>query len=507
MNRRVKREVETGTEYSFPDYMGDIKKILSSRARCRDIGKLCADGVLEVNGVVEYDILYADSENKLTSITTSSDYTVSVPVGEDTYRDSLTSGRVNSFSLRVTGPRKLSMKSSVENDICITHDSELAPRGGALDGESACERSTRVIKTENLLYGEVLEREYAEEAERLPELSGEELEIIGAGGNVRILEANAADGGVEIKGELILSAIVKAPGEPPFRVSKTIPILQTLEINGAERNMPVIPRATVTSVSFGQNDEGDDKVIVANGIVEFSACAVKNEEIEVILDAYLLDKETKGEYSKFTYDSISSVDSECIEVSSSIPRDGLAAQNIRGILSADGEICDSVARLSSKGAEIEGKIALTLVACEINDDGSANYFPIKHTFDFSENVNISGQIKDNTLLVCTASVLDVTPLIDGDEISVKCSLGLLLSTYDRGEITKLDSLSVIGELPSGSTSTVTVYYPTPGDTLFSVAKKYHKSLSDIAKANSLTEGVSAGDGETSFSGVKKLFVF
>ena len=67
--------------------------------------------------------------------------------------------------------------------------------GDALDGENQAESCTRVIKIEDYIYGEVLEREYAEEAERLPGLGGDDVEIIAAGGEVRITEASATDGG------------------------------------------------------------------------------------------------------------------------------------------------------------------------------------------------------------------------------------------------------------------------------------------------------------------------
>ena len=506
MNKRIKREVETGCEYSFPDYMGDIKKILSCRARCRDIGKLTADGALEVNGVVEYEVLYADSENKLTAISTSSDYTVSAPINEDTFRDSSVEGRVSSFSMRVTGPRKLSMRASVDNEVTLTHSASVAVLGDALNGENPSETDTRVIKIEDFIYGDVLEREYAEEAERLPGLAGEEIEIIAAGGDVRITEATATDGGAEFKGEIILYAIVKAPNEPPFRISKVIPISEAVEIAGALREMPIIPKAEVTSVSFGLNDDGDDKVIVANAIISLSANAVTNEEVEVITDAYLIDMETKAEYSNFNYETLSEIKRESIEVAERVPISSIVGDNIRGLVSSVAEISDVVATAVGKTAKIAGKIMLAMVACEINDDNSVGYIPIKHSFEFEENVNLSSQISDNSVVRCTLSHPDASALIDGDEIDVRCSFSASVSVNLSSSANRLDSLEVVGELDGGRSASVSVYYPTAGDTLFSVAKRYHKPLAAVAEANALLDSVSLTEAKGSPLGKNKLFI-
>ena len=54
---------------------------------------------------------------------------------------------------------------------------------------------------------------------------------------------------------------------------------------------------------------------------------------------------------------------------------------------------------------------------------------------------------------------------------------------------------------------ITVCYPTPEDTLWSVAKKYHTSVSKVAVDNALTEEVMSRAGESGcLSGVRKLMI-
>ena len=57
-------------------------------------------------------------------------------------------------------------------------------------------------------------------------------------------------------------------------------------------------------------------------------------------------------------------------------------------------------------------------------------------------------------------------------------------------------------------STVTVYYPKTGESLFDIAKSYHTTPRKIAMDNKLSErAISSVGAPDSLSGVKKLLIF
>lgn len=506
MNKRIKKENETSCEYVLPDYMGDIKKILSSRARCIPGGKYASDGSLEAAGCVEYEILYADSENRLTAINTDSDYAVRCAIDNETYKNSVVSDRVSGFSMRVTGPRKISLKATVESDIVVTSASAVSVAGDALDSELGPQKTTKVINVENYLYSAPLEREYAEEAERIEGLVGEDIDIIATSGNVRILEVMAVEGGVEVKGEIIIVAIVKTPSEPPFRITKTIPFTETVGVEGAEPGMSAIASASVTSAAFGANDEEDAKVIVANVIAEFSACAVNSEECEVVTDAYLLTSKTKNSYSDFEYATDLEQRREEIILTENVPTENLGCANLRSVLYSSAEPCDVTCKTSEKAVKINGKIAYSGVACEINEDDSISYIPIKHTSDFEHNVNLSSQKDASTQIKVALTPVICDALVDSDGVAFSAVLSCEVSAVKYKTLTKLDSCVVTEEISEENAPTVTVYYPTKSDTLFSVAKKYHKSCASVAAANNLSDSVAAMGDDMSLSGVKKILI-
>ena len=70
---------DTHTEYILPDYLGEIKKILTSSAEIRPAAKYSSDDGTESSGIVVYDVLYTDSEGKLSSASFTSDYDLTLP--------------------------------------------------------------------------------------------------------------------------------------------------------------------------------------------------------------------------------------------------------------------------------------------------------------------------------------------------------------------------------------------------------------------------------------------
>ena len=223
MNRKITKECESCCEYVLPDYMGDIRKVLTSRARVVPGGSFVSDGGVEISGVVEYEIVYSDSENKLTVISCSSDYAIKAQADTEECEGVFAESYVSLPSIRITGPRKLVIKATVGTDAMLMSEAHLSVSGDAFEREETPECATRAINIAYSRNGESGEREYAEEAERLEGVRSDEVEILSTGGSVRVIETESVDGGVRIKGELIIDAIIRTPVQPAIAIRKIIP--------------------------------------------------------------------------------------------------------------------------------------------------------------------------------------------------------------------------------------------------------------------------------------------
>lgn len=488
MDRVYKREVETGCEYTLPDYMGDIKRVLTSSAAVVPTGKFPSDGQIELSGLVNYEITYADSEGKLTALTASSDLDVREAVGEG-FVDASVRTTVKGVSVRVAGPRKLSVKSVVSVFITVAEDRDLSVIGDAFsDSEKDClEIKTGTVSCMSSHFFTSGEREYAEEAERLVGVTSDEVEVIATSGRVNVLEAIPESGGVVVKGEMVITSIVRTPEQPPFAIRKVIPFEERITVEGAEADEAVMAEAYLTSQTTGLSEDGDATVVSVNAICEVSLAFTKNREVEITEDAFLTSRDTEQKYEELRYTELLGTTSGEFEVDYSFSREECGMADIRDILTLDATATVTERKSCRDGVEISGEIHLCGVACEVSVEGKASYLPVKAAFPYTIHVNSSCHFDEECELECRISPTTVRYQLDSERLSATVTLHALCRACCERRATRLSECRVAGDgVYSSSPSEIVVYYPDPEETLFEVAKMHRASVKKIAEINGIS---------------------
>jgi len=508
MNKIYHKECESSLDYSLPDYLGDVKKILSVSASTVPSGKFASDGEVNFSGVVSYDILYADSEGKLTGVTVSSDYDISVPIDADAYLDSMAESRVASVAVRLTGPRKLTAKAAVSNNVKISLDEAISCSGDAFADGNLPETSHRAVRVEKSRFAVSSEREYAEEAERLSGVTPDEIEVIATSGAVRILESDAVDGGVRVRGELIITSIVRSAEQPPFAIKKAIPFEETVNLDGLTPDMKIMADGYITSVTTGVSEDADGSVITVNAISELYCTASENAEIEIITDAYLKNRNTNAKYEDVEYSKVVCMNTSEEQFSVSQNRGEIGCEGIRELLTLSADIRSFEKNTTSTGFSLSGEAAFYGVACEINEDNTPSYIPVKFTAPFSASVNCGTQIPSGASLEVSLTPIDCDVTLDAERLSVNCYVKIGYRVIDTTVVRRMTECYIAGEEEyTPSLSRISVYYPEDDETLFDIAKKFHTTCAKIANDNKLDEAVIAmTDTPVSNSNVKKLII-
>lgn len=508
MNRFYKRECESSCEYGLPDYMGDVKKILSVSASAIPSGKFASDGQVQFSGVVSYDVLYSDFDGKLTHLTASSDYDVSVAASAEGYVDSFADMRVANLSVRLTGPRKLVAKSTVSASVSMELEESVECLGDAFSKDFSPEVAAEEISVGCAVFATSPEREYAEEAERFSGIGAEDVEIIATSGAVRIIESNAIEGGVVVKGELVITSIVRTEEQPPFAIKKVVPFEETVSVSGVSADMQTWAGGYLSSVTSGVADTEDGASLTVNAIAEFTCKAAKNKSISVVTDAYVKERDTDATYADYSYGTLVSMGNAESVFSASVSRAEVGCENIRDILTLGCDVRSFEKKTTPSGLEICGDATFSGIACEINEDNKVTYVPIKFTSPFSANVNCSCQIPDNSDVEAALCVVDTDCSLDAEKISVKGTLAVGYSISRTNTISRLCECNVSGDTEYKSRlSTVTVYYPENNESLFTVAKKFHTTPAKIAEDNKLSEQTLADTAKGGcLATVKKLII-
>lgn len=497
MNKTYQKECASSIEYILPDYMGDIKKILSVSAFANPTGKFASEGAVTFSGTVFYEVLYADADDVLTKISASSDYEFKQSLDGGEYIDSAIEPRVSASTIRLSGPRKANLSANVSAILKIKFEDELTPSGDAFTLDAPLESVSEKIRIESSEFVEVSEKEFRAEAERLSGILADDIDVITTSGSVNIFESEPRDDGLLVRGELIITAIIKTDELPPFAIKKAIPFEELITVSDFESDGGFV-RGYVRNAGAGVADEEGEAVLSVFAVVDFAATLSKNEEISVVKDAYLPSRDTEGEYSLLSYEELYKIGNFACNVETKFDRASLGLENARDILMLRAVPSFVETTKSANGAKIEGELSFTGVACEIKEDSTPDYIPIKCSSPFADFVNLNCQYPDNSVLECriTSAISDAS--FNEGEAIFKTALSLEYRVYTPKTVTRMSECSLIGEREySKSSSEIRVYYPNSEETLFSVAKKYHTTSAKIAEDNGLTVEASTLDSKIS----------
>lgn len=505
MIRKLQKECESSCEYILPDYLGDVKKLLMTSAKAVPSGQFDGEREVECAGIVTYDIVYLDSENKLSSASFSSDYDFKFSKNGENYSDAYVATQLANFGVRLTGPRRMIAKANVASEICVMESFEIAETGSAFSEREELEKITKTVNIESAIKSDALEREYAEEIASLEGISADEIEVITSNAYVRISESIPVDDGVNIKGVLVVNAIIRTPDTSVFAIRREIPFDETVSINGVGEDMTAVSDAFVSSLVLGINDGENTAEIVANVIMEFSSLAYYNESIEVISDAYLKSKDTVAEYENLSFTSHLAARTKTESQELKIPLSELGTDALKEILALNQDFRSLKLENSENSSCFSGEVAFSGVACEISEDGTTNITNLKFTAPMSINVNTSCQKCENNKLFAKIAPAGCEWVIDGENLILTLWYTVTYSLSEEESVSCLSSCEVAGDSEYvRKASRISVYYPDENETLFDVAKKFHTSVKDIAADNMIAEPTALGI--PTRLGLKKLII-
>ncbi len=488
MNRRFQKECESSCEYILPDYLGDVRRVLKSSAKLIPSGQFNQEGSTECAGIVSYELVYSDADNNIASASFTSDYDFSFQIDGETHLSTYVSPSLAGYSVRLAGPRRVLGKASVFADVSIAESKLPTVSGTAFETNADIEKIEKELDSETMLVGESMEREYAEEIASLDEVSSEEIQVITSNAFVEISESTPVDGGVNIKGILVINAIIKTPEMSVFAIRREIPFDEIVKISGATQDMSAVSDVFATSVSCSTVDDGGNCKINANVILEMKSALFSNEKLGIIKDAYVKTRDTECEYVNFISKSHVKSGNESVAYSTKIKRSDVGLENLKDVAELVAEFKAPSVTFEGTTCKIDTDAVFSGIACEIAEDGSENLIPVKFTENASLNVNIACHIPEGASAQAKLSSALCELNADSEYIYVSCTPTFTYSiSCDRSE-TVLSKCMLVGDAEyRGGLSKINVYYPDKNETLFDIAKKFHTTAADIAKDNNLNE--------------------
>ena len=473
-SRKIQSDViykEVGADFVLPDYMGDIKRMLKYTASAVPCNKLVSVDEASFLCIVTFRVTYLDSDDMLTEAVFSADCEVSEKLYSNVI-DADVNYNVQTVSVRLGGPRKISARATVGCNVYAIEECEICDRA-EYDGAEMLKKEVEIRTAE---YLKCSEREYAEQIERIEEISADELEVVKSFGIAFIDAVHKTEGGVNLSGYADALCILRSD-EELIRLEKRIPIEEHIECELHDGGV-FIPKAYVTGVNVNLNNVNTDDAcavsVVMNMTVECGVAQHYNEKLSVVSDAFYEGCKNDCTYQNFEFSRLGDCIYDKASFSACIDRGEEPLYDV-----IDREMVIKNLRYENTGTDITVlcDAELHMVA---RGNGADDCYPIKEKFEFSKKYRL--QASENTKIELNAIPCDVSISLDSEKIYVEAQI--LVSVLTEIKETERILANIECERVEGCTDrAIVVYYPEKDDTLWSVSKKYAVSPMSIVQKN------------------------
>ena len=489
---------ELSSDFSLPDYQPPFKRLLRVRATVSPADKYIGAGSAEFSGTVDYTVLYAGNDDCLYCFSESTEYRFTVPI-EMTSDIDLNDGLTCDVDVipdmtvgRVAAPRKLSVKCRLRARVRLW--------GTKLMEETLTGADKRDIQ--RLCGGAECARLFVGNGEPLQlgdeilfEAGENDVRVISAEGEVFVSEASAGSGVVNCRGEVCLKLLCcrESSQEPPSVQLRRIPFAQAVATDGVEVNCDACADGVCSDIRITV-EEGR---ILCEVAVRLRTRAQRNESISFTRDIYSTAAACESTTSACSFPHAVKCVNGNFSVGTTLPLEEVGIR--AGMNIVDVSLIPSVTALENEHGKyyLSGRCRTQVILSDA-DEISAQEFDIPFRY---ETDGSGEQVTDYDAAV---DVISCRARVDGERISVDAELAVSLAL--RGEVSfKMLTEAHFGEPLSRTGALCTVCYPSREDTLWSVAKRYHRSVDAITEMNSLA-GSPAADSPDSLMGVNYLLV-
>lgn len=473
---------EAGEDVTLPDYYPEIRKVVGVFTKALPESKFLSGRVLETDGTVTASVLYLGEDGGLASAPVTTEYTAQTAVNTEELNmpGVQVESRVENVLCRVTGPRKLSLKYRLRHKLFAAGEVSAAEKTGDTQGGRlspkdvlALEMHPKEIRTVITSVGSCSGGVSGAVRER----GG--MKPVFCDGVIRITEARAGDGTVNVRGEGILCGLFYAPDGSYVSARAKAAIEETVPVPALREGDHVRAFGRCVSASLSP-DEGGNGEYHFEMEYELEAEGQRGVTVFASDDGYSTAAETELEFEQRDVYAPGVCRVSALSVSGKSPassREAAAGEYLLGVW-ADGvaeELEISHGRYILKGS------------CGVKAVKAGGGEVWAEEFSVPFRLECEGEEGEGEALWrCDVSVVEATGRVDGDRISVNLELCISLSVYRKGRVQYLSGIKVDKTVPKGDSDDFwRVYYPLPGERLWDVAKRYRADPRLLAERNGI----------------------
>lgn len=464
-------------DFILPDYMPEIRKIVSVTPHISPTGRFIGEGrgegscTVEFGGDIVYNVSYISDDGSLCGATLTSEYSsnaglTALPVS------AIADTRVESCSCRAVAPRRLAMKTRLRTRVIALGENNISEKVGGSRGPSddiTIERYITTGRTAHIRTGEEKELHASGSFNGAQFDEGKGASPVVLDAALAIRESKASADSVRARGEIVVRGLFRQNPEDGtegenelFTAEVRIPIAEEINVPGTT-DRDECAAWGACSLSSVKADGGP---VTFEVIYNLEAISAGNHTANMTADMFSTAMRCDCTYKNVDMWSIARCTSGSVSLSETVSRQGGEAEVLFIVPEVRGE---KLERLSDGKAALTGVCTVKMITR--NDQGIASEdcdVPFRYVFDIAPDA-----AGDNMMWRCACSVTDPSARAQDKTMTFKGELNVavLVMMSDRKNI--LESATLVPEEPFDKNSSIRVFYPEKTDTVWSIAKKYH----------------------------------
>ena len=475
---------DVSEEFILPDYTPEVRKVLCVKAEALPESKYVSDtqgaASVEFGGTVTYSVIYTDDEGKLSSTPLSSNYESRAQIPAEpsiVFIDT----EVDNITCRVNAPRKLTLKSRLKSRIMTLGENEIKENITPLSSadEFFIERMSEKVKT-LLVKTSSMQNIHISDKFDMGNLST--FRPIMCDASVIISESKAQPSYVSTRGEVSIKCVCET-NEGMVTLSKTMPLAEEIETDGAEIGDNARSVARCVSLSISNEQNGDENQLFFDVSCEIECEVMRNEEKFLTKDCYSTKYESEPTYKQIDVFSVLKNANASFTLSEGVKR---KTKDIDEIIEIIANPSYEKTEIKVGKALIMGKLSITVIGKSPKvEDGESEYLSEEYEIPFKYECDIA-KTASEPITRATFCIGNINARYDNDKFYCTAEVFPSVCILGKDITTILDTSTLKKDKEiKNNASCVRVYFPKDGDILWEVAKKYHTTSKKIMEENSL----------------------
>ena len=453
---------DVSEDFTIPDYCPEIRRVLYLKEELPAPARFVSGSKIDVSGVVDYTLVYVNSEGEVCSAPLSAEYSFALPI-ENANDFELGEGVsvmahtvAENSSVRVSAPRRLQIRSHLRTGVCAFGKMRLFENFEGLENEDSVERLLGEAECADLLCesSEVitLEDEYL--------FSKEGCGVALADSSVA-LESVRTDGeSVLASGEAVVKMLINCDGKSES-VVRRIPFEAEIDVSGVDMSHDPVARVNgfVTDVALEVEEE---RINIELSLI-LEACVAQNRPFSYVRDVYSTEQECECQTKEISLPTLIGVKSFNLTQSEKLERAELNFPEGAQIVHVYASACFDGVKDDEGRRMLTGSCKYDLI-CLVGGE----YTHVEARLPFEQAVDIDGAA---ALIDGIAHVGSCKARSDGENIIFESDISVHCVAFGSREVQMPSEIAFMHRREDERDRWI-VYYLCPGDDAWSIAKRY-----------------------------------